>query len=77
MDSFGSAVSTRKLMRECQLYRPRPAQLPSRSKMSTTEPFATFVAGFSIIFWNIHGCQLRRAVLRFTRGNVSVIMALF
>jgi hypothetical protein len=40
--------------------------------MSTTLPGGMRVAGFSTIFWKIHGCDDRRSILRVTRGSADV-----
>src|SRR5688572_3684261 len=71
MASFGSAVRMRREMREWALYSPRPTHLPSRSRTSTTAPLGTLVVGFSTIFWNTHGWDDRRSILRRTTGKVA------
>src|SRR5262245_27534124 len=38
--------------------------------MSTTLPPGSRTAGFSTIFWKIHGCEERRLIFRRTRGRV-------
>src|SRR5205807_7172669 len=50
---------------------PRPAQLSSRSRMSTTVPGGKRVAGFSTIFWKIHGWDERRTIFKRTCGRAE------
>jgi hypothetical protein len=37
--------------------------------MSTTDPGGMRLAGFSTIFWKIHGCDDRRSILSVTTGS--------
>src|SRR5262245_29657005 len=71
MASSTFVVSTRRAMREWPLYNPRPTHWPSRSRISTTLPGGGLGVGFSTIFWKIHGCDERRAILSRTSGKES------